>query len=355
MVATKETKKMTMRSAGHQTMNSVGGGFQNVSASANNLLTVRRESGQIEVIKKMMEKLNGAAESISELTEVMDMKIETIKGVLDKIPELVIAFAGILLAISIGVLDNITGGGINLSLFYLFPVLLISWKFTGRTPAVLMSLFCAFIWFLADVIAVHASSHSVIPVWNGIMGLGLLLTVAYSFSTMKSVLQRERGFARIDYLTEVSNARDFYEQAEIEFARSTRYDRPLSIVVVDIDNFKRVNDNFGHASGDHLLHAVAIEIQKTLRKTDIVARIGGDEFAILLPETESGAAMVAVTKVRDHLSRSMENNGWPVTFSIGIVTRKNAQCSLENLMKMADAFMYKAKKNGKNMVLTGNC
>ena len=347
---------MTMQSTGHQAMNSVGSDFQNFSASANDLRTVQREPGQIAVIKTMLKKLNVATESISELTEVaVNMKMESIKGFLDKISGLVIAFAGVLLALAIGVLDKITGNGINLSFFYLFPVLLISWKFAGRKPAVLMSLFCAFIWFLADVISGHAYSHSAIPVWNGIMGLSLLLTVAYSFSTLKSGLQRERGFARIDYLTEVSNSRAFYEQAEIEFARSTRYDRPLSIVVVDIDNFKRVNDNFGHASGDRLLHTAAKTIQKTLRKTDIVARIGGDEFAILLPETERAAAIVAVTKLQDHLLKAMEKNGWPVTFSMGVVTRMSAQCTVDNLMEMADAFMYEAKKSGKNMVLTGDC
>ncbi|MDA8086641.1 MAG: GGDEF domain-containing protein [Nitrospiraceae bacterium] len=350
---------MIRHTAVDQALNSVGSDFQNFSASVNrknSLRGVQRGSGQIAAIKKLIKKPYVPAKGNSAFAgAVFDMKIRSVMGFLDKIPEPVIALAGVLLALAIGCMGRITGYGINLPFFYLLPVLLISWKFAGRTPAVLMSLFCAFIWFSTDVMAGHVYSHSVLPVWNGIAGLGALSTVGYSFSTLKGVLQRERGFARIDYLTEVSNARDFYERAEIEFARAARYGRSLSIAVVDIDNFKYINDNFGHATGDRLLHTVAKTIQKTLRKTDIIARVGGDEFAILLPETESGAASVAMNKVQAHLLSAMVNNVWPVTFSMGIITRKTAQCSLDNMMKMADDLMYTAKKNGKNMVLAENC
>jgi diguanylate cyclase (GGDEF)-like protein len=212
--------------------------------------------------------------------------------------------------------------------------------------------FCALALFLADVLLGCVHPSLVVPVWNGAMELSVLLIIAYFFSTLKSVLFLERSFARVDYLTEIANARHFHEQAEIEFTRSARYNRPLSIVVADIDNFKYVNDNFGHATGDRLLHAVAKTIQKTLRRTDIIARIGGDEFAIVLPETDCRSAIAAATKVRDNLSRAVGKNGWPVTFSMGIVTRLGAQCSLKDSMKKADDLMYTAKKNGKNMIMT---
>lgn len=338
---------------GGQAISSVGGNFQDLNASSNSFRNFQGTPGQKQSFKRIIERLNVAAGRGSEvIATVIDTKIRSIHGFIDKIPGPVVALAGVLMALTLGVLDKVIGHGINLSFFYLLPVLLVSWKFSARILSVLMASFCALTWFAAGALAGPGQSHSVI---NGIMCLGILAAVAYSFSTLKNVLQRERGFARIDYLTGIPNARDFYEKAEIEFSRSARYGRPLSIVVLDIDNFKFANDNYGHSSGDRLLHTVARTIQKTLRKTDTIARIGGDEFSILLPETESGAAMVAVNKVRDHLLRAVQKNGWPVTFSMGLITRMRTQCTLDNLMEMADDLMYRAKNDGKNKVLTGNC
>ena len=349
---------MVTQSAGEQAMSSVGD-FRNLSVSCakkNGFRNVQRERGQSADAKKnVIARPNAASKDTSSpVGGVLGREMRSIPGFLDRVPGLTVACSGVLLALAVGIAGKVAGRGIDVSFFYLLPVLLIAWKFAGRAPAVLMSLFCALLCFLTGVETGHAG-HFAVPVWNGIVGLGVLLPAACSFSALKSVLQRERGLARIDYLTEVSNARNFYEQAEIEFARSERYKRPLSVVVVDIDNFKYVNDNFGHASGDQLLHSVAKTIQKTLRKTDTIARIGGDEFAILLPETESGAAIIAVNKVQDNLLRTMQKNEWPVTFSMGIITRMRTQCTLGNLMEMADSLMYEAKKNGKNMVLTGVC
>ncbi len=281
-------------------------------------------------------------------------KIESIPGSIDKVPRPVIAASGTVLAFLIGVLDLTTGYEINLSFFYLLPVLLFSLRFEGTVPVVLISVLCALIQFMADIMAGHVYSSILIPFWNGIMMFGILLTIAYSFVALKKVLRRESSFARIDYLTGVSNARHFYELAEIEVTRSARYRRPFSIAVMDVDNFKYVNDNFGHPVGDQLLQTVAKTVRKTLRKTDVIARMGGDEFAFLLPETEGTAAAVAIGKVRDNLLAAMKKKEWPVTFSIGIVS---CSCGhhLDVLMKTADDLMYKAKKNGKNMIVTGGC
>ncbi len=281
-------------------------------------------------------------------------KIESIPGAIDKVPRPVIAALGVVLAFLIGVLDLVTGYEINLSFFYLLPVLLLSWRFEGSVPVVLISVLCVFIQFMADIMAGHVYSSILIPFWNGVMMFGILLSIAYSFAALKKVLRRESGFARIDYLTEVSNARHFYELASVEAARSARYRRPLSIAVMDVDNFKYVNDNFGHPVGDQLLQTVAKTVQKTLRKTDTIARMGGDEFAFLLPETKSSAAVVAINKVRDNLLAAMEKKGWPVTFSIGVVSC-NGGHHLDVLMKMADDLMYTAKKSGKNMIWPGDC
>jgi diguanylate cyclase (GGDEF)-like protein len=281
------------------------------------------------------------------------MKINVIIEFLGKMPNSVVTLLGALLALVIGYLDWITGAEISLSFFYVLPVMLIAW-FEGGRAAAAISFFCTVIWLAADLMSGLVYSNFVIAFWNGVMRIGIFLIVAYSFATIKKLLKRESEQARIDYLTRVSNARDFYEQAEREIGRAARYNRPLAIACLDIDNFKQVNDSFGHSAGDALLQAVAETMRSTLRSTDIISRLGGDEFAILLPETENEQVAVALDKVRHNLMDTVKKGGWPVTFSTGVVTCTGPTCPADELLKMADDLMYKAKRSGKNSIEVRN-
>lgn len=163
-------------------------------------------------------------------------------------------------------------------------------------------------------------------------------------------LRREKELARIDALTSVPNRRAFYEVLQRERHRLQRNARPLTIAYVDLDNFKEVNDNFGHKAGDSVLMTVASVMAGGLRKADVVARLGGDEFAILLPETNADAARQVMTKLHLRLMASMAQNGLPVTFSIGAVTFTVALESPEDLLQKADELMYFVKLHGKSNI-----
>jgi len=144
--------------------------------------------------------------------------------------------------------------------------------------------------------------------------------------------------------------RFFAELVDLEIARSRRYRHPLSIAYLDLDNFKTVNDRFGHSVGDKVLHITVQNTRHLLRKIDVVARLGGDEFAILLPETDQPAARAAVTKIRTHLLTEMRKNDWPVTFSIGVLTCLEMPRNTDELIKQADNLMYSVKNSGKDSV-----
>jgi len=173
-----------------------------------------------------------------------------------------------------------------------------------------------------------------------------------SEARLKLALKREKDDARADFLTHVANRRAFYEAASTESTRARRYHRPLTLLYIDLDNFKQVNDSLGHDVGDELLVHVATTLRSNVRTTDVVARLGGDEFTLLLPETDHNAASVVAEKLRTRLLDSMQAKKWPVTFSIGLASFAPPPASVDEMIKRADEAMYSAKLRGKNSVVS---
>lgn len=163
-------------------------------------------------------------------------------------------------------------------------------------------------------------------------------------------LDREQTISRTDYLTGIANRRVFYEQAEMEIHKSRRYGHVFTALLIDVDNFKDVNDTQGHDKGDVLLCEIAKLIKQNTRVTDIVARIGGDEFAILLTETGNESLEIIVPRLQAKLLDVMARNAWPVTFSIGVATYKAVPSSVDAIMRKADDLMYAVKRSGKNSI-----
>ncbi len=163
-------------------------------------------------------------------------------------------------------------------------------------------------------------------------------------------LERERFLANVDPLTGVLNAKAFRSRARDEIDRSRRYGRPFTLAFSDLDNFKEVNDRFGHSAGDNLLRMVTDIVRKNLRTTDIFARVGGDEFVLLLPETEAEAARAVLGKIQNKLRRSLRDAGLPVTLSVGAVIYLSPPDSVDAMIHEADTLMYQAKHSGKNRI-----
>jgi diguanylate cyclase (GGDEF)-like protein len=144
----------------------------------------------------------------------------------------------------------------------------------------------------------------------------------------------------------------FHQALTLEGKRSRRYGRPITLIYIDVDNFKHLNDHYGHATGDELLKTIGMTLETSVRSTDMAARLGGDEFAVLLPETDEANAGIIVAKLRQNLEKAIGPKGWPVTFSFGVVTFPIALDSMEEMIKRADEFMYEAKRGGKSAVVS---
>lgn len=160
--------------------------------------------------------------------------------------------------------------------------------------------------------------------------------------------------AHIDYLTGVSNRRHFMQQAELELIRSIRYDNPLSIFMMDIDFFKKINDSHGHKAGDTVLKKLAEVCRQTLREVDIIGRIGGEEFAILLPETDRTEAADVAERLRVAIANVKVplESGLPLhfTISIGVASLATKEDNMDVLLNLADNALYEAKETGRNKV-----
>ncbi len=255
---------------------------------------------------------------------------------------------GFLLLLLLGFVDYLTGPEISLSILYLLPVSLVTW-FTVMRIGILMSIASAVASLVANVRVGHLYSHPVTPYWNMTVILGFFLIVTFLLSSLKGAFEHQKELAGLDFLTGVANARLFYEQAKTEIERTQRYKGPLTLAYIDIDDFKAVNDCYGHTGGDGLLRLVAEAIQSNIRGIDTVARLGGDEFAILLPETGVESARVVIRRIQDSLLDVMEQNGFSTTTSIGVLTCFSPPSSVNDMIRIADRLMYCAKKSGKNM------
>ncbi|MDO9244417.1 MAG: sensor domain-containing diguanylate cyclase, partial [Rhodocyclaceae bacterium] len=180
-----------------------------------------------------------------------------------------------------------------------------------------------------------------------------------SIGTVQDVTERVelehelRAQAQVDYLTGLANRRHFIQQGEVELARTLRFGRPLSLLMLDIDNFKAINDIHGHRAGDAALQMLAAHCRDALREIDIIGRIGGEEFAIILPETDGAGASLVAERLRESIARQTltteKGATLGMTVSIGIATLAGGGAArLDDLLSQADTALYEAKRAGRN-------
>lgn len=170
----------------------------------------------------------------------------------------------------------------------------------------------------------------------------------------KSLQRKLEEQAHQDYLTGLNNRRYFLEQGEMEFVRARRFKTPMAVLMLDIDYFKRVNDSYGHKAGDLVLQELAEILSQTLRTIDIVSRMGGEEFAILLPQTDRADAEQIAERVRllVEMTPKKLDSGELVhyTISIGLATMDESDTVIDSIINRADKALYKAKNSGRNKV-----
>lgn len=249
-----------------------------------------------------------------------------------------------------GYFDFRTGAETSMLFLYAIPVLVAA-RYGGRNEGVVVAGAAALCWLWSSYVNLTSTTSVSLLSWNATNRLGIFLLIAYSVALqarLKRSLQLEHLRATTDRLTGLLNKGAFRDRVEEEIRRARRYQHPLTLAFIDLDNFKQVNDTQGHARGDLLLQQVSQTILAAVRKTDIAGRIGGDEFAICYPELGHEQVTQAIAKLLQALEIMTSQSGWQVTASVGVLTSGSADLNYDAMLGQADQLMYLAKQQGKN-------
>jgi diguanylate cyclase (GGDEF)-like protein len=254
--------------------------------------------------------------------------------------------------VALGALDVATGTDVAFSVFYLLPVSLGA-RSGRRALALGTCAFAATTWVVADQVAGAEYSSWLVTAWNGTSRLVVFALVVTLLGSLRRALAHADDLSRTDSLTGACNQRHFVEMAEQERLRARRNGQPLSVVYIDLDDFKAVNDVSGHLAGDQLLRDVAGVLLQNVRLSDVVGRLGGDEFAVLLPETDTAGAEAVAGKLQAALRAVFATrSSVPVSASLGVASFSRAPDSFDALLSAADGLMYEVKAEGKDGMRT---
>lgn len=249
---------------------------------------------------------------------------------------------------ALGLFRTATDAELSIASLALLPVIVVAWGF-GIRSGLFASLLAAAMWVVGDIASDRHFSAAWIPWANGATRLTTYGLVAYLVDRVHLLAKFEHENAMTDALTGLRNRRSFFAAGQAEVDRASRYGHSLAVVAVDLDNFKKLNDTLGHDAGDAALRAAGRSMLSALRASDHVARIGGDEFAILLPEISYDAAAAVGRKISVAVNKALEAFP-PARASIGVGWFPEAVGTFDAMLKVTDKLMYEAKRSGDDNV-----
>ena len=194
---------------------------------------------------------------------------------------------------------------------------------------------------------------NMVPLFDENGELAYYAAIERDLTEYKRLQSHLENMANTDSLTGLSNRQSFLHRAEKEFSRARRYARPIAAVMIDVDHFKRINDQYGHAVGDIVLRQVSAICQSSLRGSDLLGRIGGEEFVLLLPDTPLSNAIFVAERMREQLEATpieVDNLVIRITASFGVASLIDADINFNSILERADVAMYHAKHDGRNKV-----
>jgi diguanylate cyclase (GGDEF)-like protein len=256
---------------------------------------------------------------------------------------------GLLMVAAVAGLDSGTGDALSLAPLYTILIVMATWRAGGPT-GVMLAVACALAWLLVDI-SVNAEHAGILTYGSNVAIRGAAyLALAVVIALLRRAIHLEWHNARVDYVTGIANVRQFYDDASTELRRAHRHHYPLTLVFLDVDDFKAINDRFGHRAGDRALRTVAAMLASEVRSSDVLARLGGDEFAVLMPHARCDAAHALLSRLKKSAAEHLHLEGIQVTFSAGVATFDSLPESVDEMLGTADRVMYSAKHGGKDRI-----
>lgn len=253
----------------------------------------------------------------------------------------------ILSILIMGWIDLATGYEYSFAVFYLIPVSIAAWYDTSKvTIFTILAAGCT--WLYADFSSGHQYTQSFTPYWNAFVRLAFFSVVAILLFKVRGNLIEMTKMAMKDSLTALSNSRAFQMQYDDIRRKSHKSSQTFAVGVIDLDGFKKVNDSLGHTKGDDVLVEFAQVLKNSTRSSDVVARMGGDEFIIILKNTDAKGAEDYAMRLRKKFEESGLKAQCGVDFSMGISIFEHLPENLDDATHQADLLMYKAKELGKS-------
>ncbi|MGH7701215.1 MAG: GGDEF domain-containing protein [Gemmatimonadales bacterium] len=261
----------------------------------------------------------------------------------------IVVATGLALTLLVYLANDLSPPAVKLGLFYLVPVLFVTW-YEGPWWGAVFTVSAMALRIVVELEQQIPDTTLGIALMNQ-MSFAVVAGVAvFAFTHVRTTQVQLQELATHDALTRVLNARSFAERLTQELERNRRYNRPMAVLYLDLDNFKAVNDTHGHQTGDAVLRLVADAIRRAVRVADVVGRLGGDEFAVLMPETDGAEADAVAQRLAQGLATAFRGSP-AVTASIGVVSCGATQAETDDILRSADQAMYEAKRAGKNRVV----
>jgi diguanylate cyclase (GGDEF)-like protein len=269
---------------------------------------------------------------------------------LSRVPRAALTLAALAIVAALGAASYFAPDW-SLSILYLIPIAMVAGPL-GLRPALGVSAASSAALAVSEFRGTLARVNPLIPWWNTIAHFTFFAVTSGLLVALRDELGREERLARVDPATGAPNRRAFLEAVSAEISRAERYGKSFAVGVLDLDNFKAINDSRGHEAGDEVLRILVQLLRKNVRTVDTVARLGGDEFGILLPETGQEGAGTVVGKLQDDFNEAMRRSGQALTFSGGVMVYREPPESVAAAMMAADELMYRIKKTRKGGILT---
>jgi diguanylate cyclase (GGDEF)-like protein len=269
--------------------------------------------------------------------------LRKLESYFDSLPRWQVYLYAMLMTGGIGILDYVTGTEISFSIFYLIPVALFTWH-NDKAAGYFASVVSALTWFMVEYTSKDSYVQEWIIFWNAGVRLLFFLLATHLLLEIKMRHERENSLMRIDEVTGARNTLFFKEELRNVIKLAARHQHSTVLTRLNLNNFDALNNTLGQSEGNRILQTVVMALTLSVRSTDIVGRMSGNEYAVVLPLTDLAGAKKAFSMLQNKINNVFEDKGWPIQWSIGVAVFPDAPANYMDALRNAESVLKQAQQ-----------